>query len=129
VLDGSRDGGCARLDDRRRCELVRTRMGLGVGEYLGVDDLAWLCPANGNGGAVLQTAAAWRLRTEARSDRGRSDTGRLYGAARQHCRPGQPFRVRRVAAWPLTGSPHMSANFKYQKTRKFPPLQEKLDTR
>jgi hypothetical protein len=23
ALDGSRDGGCARLDDRRRCELVR----------------------------------------------------------------------------------------------------------
>jgi hypothetical protein len=32
ALDGSRDGVCARLDDRRRCELVRTRMGLDVGE-------------------------------------------------------------------------------------------------
>jgi hypothetical protein len=33
--------------------------------------------------------------------------------------------VRRLAAWPLTGGPHMSANFKYQKTQKFPPSQEK----
>jgi hypothetical protein len=32
ALDGSTDGVCARLDDRRRWELVRTRMGLGIGE-------------------------------------------------------------------------------------------------
>jgi hypothetical protein len=42
--------------------------------------------------------------------------GRLYGAVRQQCRPGQPIRVRRVAAWPLTGGPHMSAIFQFQKT-------------
>jgi hypothetical protein len=51
---------------------------------------------------------------------GRSDTaGRtrcLYGAARQQRRPGQPIRVRRVAAWPLTGGLHMSGIFQFQKT-------------
>jgi hypothetical protein len=77
-------------------------------------------------GAVLRTAAAWRLRTEVRSDRGRSDTGRLYGAARQQCRPGRPIRVRRMAAWPLTGGPHMSANFKYQKNLKISSLTRKI---
>jgi hypothetical protein len=112
----------------------------------------------------VRTARRRRLRTEARSDRGRLDTaplwrgagfgqgrggggfgprrggragagaaeaggtgpvgrsdtaGRtrcLYGAARQQCRPGQPIRVRRVAAWPLTGGPHMSGIFQFQKT-------------
>jgi hypothetical protein len=62
-------------------------------------------------GAVLRTAAAWRLRN---------------GAARQQCRPGQPIRVRRMAAWPLTGGPHMSANFKYQKNLKISSLARKI---
>jgi hypothetical protein len=60
-----------------------------------------------------------------RSDTGRSDTGRLYGAARQQCRPGQPIRVRRVAAWPLTGGPHMSAIFQFQKTSQITFLHKK----
>jgi hypothetical protein len=77
-------------------------------------------------GAVLQTAVVWWLQTEARSDRGRSDTERLYGATRQQCHPGQPIRVWRVAAWPLTGGPHMSANFKYQKNPKISSLTRKI---
>jgi hypothetical protein len=55
----------------------------------------------------------------------REDTGRLYGVARQQCRPGQPIRVRRVAAWPLTGGPTCQRISNIRKTQKFPPSQEK----
>jgi hypothetical protein len=38
---------------------------------------------------------------------------RLYGTGVWQCRPGQPIRVRRVAAKPLIGGPHMSALFQF----------------
>jgi hypothetical protein len=96
--------------------------------------VTWRCGGGGGARAAARAAArrsdsgVWRLRTEARGHgAGRSVRhGHLYGAVRQQCRPGQPIRVRGAVAWPLTGGPHMSANFKFQKkTRKFPPSQEK----
>jgi hypothetical protein len=87
----------------------------------------------GSGAALGRAQTAGRggfgQRREDTGPVGRSDTGRLYGAARQQCRPGQPIRVRRVAAWPLTGGPTCQRISNIGKTRKFPLFIGKIDAR
>jgi hypothetical protein len=91
------------------------------------------CSGTGSGVALGRARIAGRggfgQRREDTGPVGRSDTGCLYGAAQQQCHPGQPIRVWRVAAWPLTGGPTCQRISNIRKTRKFPLFTGKIDTR